>query len=680
MHDNYAATSTLVITALLALFTQVEATMAEQRGEGVSGKAASIQIEGYLFRLAQDVSAGKPRHAGSLDQWLAHRQRARRRLLYMVGLEPLPQKTPLNVKVTRTIDKKAFTVECLYFESLPGFVVTANLYLPKSRSGPAPTIVYLCGHAGGPAGAKGHYRHHPIWYAQNGYACLIVDPIQHSEIPGRHNYTHGGKGWENFSTGYTPAGIEIWNAVRALDYLWTRPEIDRQRIGITGRSGGGTFSYFTAAVDDRISVIVSDHATYTVANHITADTLRTHCDCNFFVNVDRFDSVDYCALLAPRPLLLQCSTDDGNFPPKGYRDFYAAMKRVYELYGKGDQIRIVDVPGPHKDVEPFQSNAMNFFNRWLLGKQTNLSVDRVAVLNVMPSEAEPRVWTDEKQRPKTFINEKINRLLVPTYRQRYAGGKEPSGRPEMVRLLAENVFSNWPKRKCPLRAEPLERRSEPRGQRDRYLFESEEGLKILAEISLPAKRSDFPHAVVWVSDGPNDPLESEIDALRGTLPVVHVWPRGLHGSRWDSRINVFVRRAMSILGQTVDSARVYDVTRAIDLLQAVAHGCGERMTVVGTGPLGVLGMYAAMMDGRIRRVILHKPTLTHYDAPVLPNVLRYTDVPLTASYLPPTELVILGDEPSEFGQAKQRFAKLGMPDRYRVIRSLTRIPAQQMPP
>jgi cephalosporin-C deacetylase-like acetyl esterase len=674
MHDDYAAvTRCIITTVLLALTAHAETGTAEERRDGLSEEAASIQIEAYLFRLAEDVSAGKPRHAARLDEWLAHRERARRRLLYMVGLDPLPERTPLNVKITRTIDKPDFTVECIYFESLPKFLVTANLYLPKSRTGPLPTIVYLCGHAGGPAGSKGHYRHHPIWYAQNGYACLIVDPIQHSEIPGRHNYTHRGKGWENFSTGYTPAGIEIWNAVRALDYLWTRDEIDKERIGITGRSGGGTFSYFTAAVDDRIKAIVSDHATYTVANHITADTLRTHCDCNFFVNVDRFCSVDYCALLAPRPLLLQCSTDDGNFPPKGYRDFFAAMKRVYELYGKGGQIRIVEVPGPHKDIEPFQSNAMNFFSRWLLDRATDLKVDREAVLTVMPDEGEPRVWPDEKQRPKTFINEEINRLLVPTYKQRYAGGNRPVDRPEMVRLLAENVFVNWPQRKCPLRAELLERRVESGVEHCRYLFESEEGLRILAEISLPAKRTSFPHAILWISDGPDDPLEAEIDALRGKQPVVRVYPRGLHGSRWDSKINIFVRRAMSVLGQTVDSARVYDVARAIDLLQAVSHGCGERMTVIGAGKLGVLGMYAAMMDGRIRRVVVREPTLTHYESPILPNVLRYTDVPLTAAYLPPTELIILGDEPEEFGQAKQRFARLGMPDRYRVVKSLAEV-------
>lgn len=641
--------------------------MAEPNRDGLGGRDASIQIEGYLFRLAQDVSAGKPREATTLDAWEVHRQRARRRLLYMVGLDPLPERTDLNVKITRTIDKPGFVIECLYFESVPGFLVTANLYLPKKRSGPLPTIVYLCGHAGGPAGAKGHYRHHPIWYAQNGYACLIVDPIQHSEIPGRHRYTHAGKGWENFSTGYTPAGIEIWNAVRALDYLESRPEIDKDRIGITGRSGGGTFSYFTAAVDDRIKVIVSDHATYNVCNHITADTLRTHCDCNFFVNMHRFDSVDYCALLAPRPVLMQCSTDDGCFPPKGYRDFHAAMKRVYELYGKSDQIGIVDVPGPHKDFEQYQSNAMNFFNRRLLGKKTDLEVDRKKVLTVIPNEGEPCVWPDKQKRPKEFVNERINRLLVPTYEKRYAGSKKPADRPAMVRLLSENVFANWPSRKCPLRAELLNERTESGVRHSRYLFESEEGLKILAEVSLPPRIGNHPDSILWISDGPKDPLAPEIKKLTAKLPIVRVYPRGLHGSRWDGKLNIYVRRAMSILGQTVDSARVYDSIRAIDLLQAVAHKCGERMTVIGTGQFGVLGMYAGMMDGRIRRVVLHSPTLTHYESPILPNVLRYTDVPLTATYLPPTELIVVGDEPSEFAAAKKRFAELGQGGRYRVI-------------
>jgi hypothetical protein len=130
---------------------------------------------------------------------------------------------------------------------------------------------------------------------------------------------------------------------------------------------------------------------------------------------------------------------------------------------------------------------------------------------------------------------------------------------------------------------------------------------------------------------------------------------------------------MSVTGRTVDSARVYDVLRAIDLLQAFAHGCGERMTVVGVAELGVLGIYAAMMDGRIRCVVVRDLTCSHYDGPIFPNVLRYTDVPLTASYLPPTELVVLGDEPETFGPVRRRFADQDMADRYRVIGSLSEL-------
>jgi len=84
-------------------------------------------------------------------------------------------------------------------------------------------------------------------------------------------------------------------------------------------------------------------------------------------------------------------------------------------------------------------------------------------------------------------------------------------------------------------------------------------------------------------------------------------------------------------------------------------------------------MYAAMMDGRIRRVVLHKPTVSHDDAPILPNVLRYTDIPMTATYLPPTELIILGELPGAFEQAKRRFAEQGMADRFRVVASLQEV-------
>src|SRR5262249_40529182 len=153
------------------------------------------------------------------------------------------------------------TVEKLHFQSVPGLYVTANLYLPKKAALPAPAVLYLCGHAGTVKdgvsyGSRPNYQHHPAWFAENGYACLIVDPLQDGESRGIHHGTHHLGLWWWQTLGYTPAGIECWNAVRALDYLETRKEVDARRLGVTGRSGGGAVSWWLAAADDRPRCIV----------------------------------------------------------------------------------------------------------------------------------------------------------------------------------------------------------------------------------------------------------------------------------------------------------------------------------------------------------------------------------------------------------------------------------------
>src|SRR5207245_2453764 len=118
------------------------------------------------------------------------------------------------------------TVEKLHFQSSPGLYVTANFYVPKKAKFPAPTILYLCGHSPSvidnvPYGNKVSYQHHGIWFAEHGYNCLVIDTLQLGEIEGVHHGTYNKDRWWWLTLGYTPAGIECWNAVRALDYLET---------------------------------------------------------------------------------------------------------------------------------------------------------------------------------------------------------------------------------------------------------------------------------------------------------------------------------------------------------------------------------------------------------------------------------------------------------------------------
>ena len=197
------------------------------------------------------------------------------------------------------------------FQSMPGLYVTGNLYLPKEITGRLPTVLYLCGHSPNPHGAKFDYQQHGIWFARNGYAALLIDTVEFGELSGIHHGLHDLGMWYWLSLGFTPAGPEVWNAIRALDYLETRKEVDPERIAVTGISGGGAITWYTAAVDERVKVAAPVCATWTVEQQIALDHVRGNCDCIFFHNTFQADLPTAGALIAPRPLKIINAIRDG---------------------------------------------------------------------------------------------------------------------------------------------------------------------------------------------------------------------------------------------------------------------------------------------------------------------------------------------------------------------------------
>src|SRR5262249_30275733 len=192
--------------------------------------------------------------------------------------------------------------------------------------------------------------------------------IHHGTHP-RYKYNF----WWWQTLGYTPAGIECWNAMRALDYLQTRKEVDAKRLGVTGRSGGGATSWWLAAADDRVQCIIPVAGIADLRAHLVeglADPYRKgvitgHCDCMYMVNTYRWDFPEVAALCAPRPLMLGNSDADGIFPVPGYRRLAEKVRRVYDLYGAGDKFIVVETEGPHKDTPELRLAAYRWLNRCL---------------------------------------------------------------------------------------------------------------------------------------------------------------------------------------------------------------------------------------------------------------------------------------------------------------------------
>src|SRR4051794_32509591 len=188
-------------------------------------KSGDEIMEKYLAAETDRISLKVLDGAKTADQWTAKRPKLVREFYDSLGLWPLPEKTPLKATITRTIESQGATIECLQFQSMPGLYVSANFYKPMGNAKPLPTILYVCGHSNkGRDGCKTAFQDHGLWFANNGYNCLIVDTVELGEIKGIHRGPLGlriakdrydTRTWW-YSAGYTPAGVECWNGVRAL--------------------------------------------------------------------------------------------------------------------------------------------------------------------------------------------------------------------------------------------------------------------------------------------------------------------------------------------------------------------------------------------------------------------------------------------------------------------------------
>ncbi len=301
-----------VLTAALTCFASLVSSAARaadlSRGEAI--------IENYFRKQAALISASCLKEYRTKAEWEKARPELRRQLLEMLGLDPLPARTDLKPVITGKVEAGNHTIEKLTFQSMPNLHVTAHFYLPNPLpKEKLPVVLYVCGHGNivkkidgkeVSFGSKMFYQHHPAWLAEHGYACLILDTLQLSEIPGLHHGTYKKGMWWWHTLGYTPAGIECWNGIRAMDYLETRSEVDMKRLGLTGRSGGGAYSWYIAAVDDRPQCIVpvagiadlQAHLNEGYPGRLEKGIIAGHCDCMFMTNTYRWDFAMVAALCA----------------------------------------------------------------------------------------------------------------------------------------------------------------------------------------------------------------------------------------------------------------------------------------------------------------------------------------------------------------------------------------------
>ena len=607
---------------------------------------ADEAIHKYLKAETERISKNFLDGAKTKAEWEAKRPRLKQEFLDMLGLWPLPEKTPLKATVTGTLERGDVVIEKLHYQSRPGLYVTANLYRPKTSDKKLPAILYVCGHSGrGRDGNKTAFQDHGLWFASNGYVCLIVDTLQLGEVAGKHHGTYNlGRFWWQ-DRGYTPAGVECWNGVRGIDYLCSRPDVDPDKIGVTGISGGGATTVWVAAADDRVKVAVPVSGMSDLESYVSNKVINGHCDCMFFINTYQWEWTTALALHAPKPLLFANSDNDSIFPMDGNRRIIARLRKCYEMIGEKDTIfgnkdtLFEHVSKGGHDYRPdLRVAVFGFFNGYLRGDQSPTQVKDADFPKIDGKLL--RVFPEDADLPKDQINDRVDEVFVPAAEVKLPERKEDftAWKADLVKRLRERSFRALP--------EEVPTAEHIRGGDGSEVFRTEPEIEcVAAEVHTPRRADGVTIRVLNAAEVVGE--ESDLRKYAGRSLGLTLAPRGSAGIQW-TRKNPpnTVERSLALLGQTADSGRVRDVAALVRFYAAWK----KPVRLVGRGQAGISAAYAALfVPGAVREVVILDPPATHHDGPHFLGVQRVLDVPEALGLLAPhVKLTLIGAKDKAF--------------------------------
>jgi len=623
------------------------------------------------------------------------RRRAHLRERMLDDLGGFPERTPLNARVVGVLQRSAYKIEKVIFESQPHFYVTANLYLPKTGRPPYPAILFPLGHE--PGG-----KTNPTWQqmlgslATKGFVALTWDPIGQGERLQIYDEDLGESKVGDSTTEHTVVGTQcllvgdhlarytIWDGMRALEYLLTRPEVDPTRVGLTGNSGGGTHTAYIAALDDRIQVAAP--SCYITSWRLMLQTIGPQdAEQTFpFWLKDGFDYPDYLYAFAPKPYFLLSAIRDF-FPIAGARETFAEASRVYSAIGAKEKVGMFEADDGHGYSKPRRLAAYEWFGRLLRG--------------VEDKDPEPQIEmaTPEELRctPTGQVSTSLGGESVFTLNQKRLERVQSNRRmppAELPRKVQELIRYEPPSTSQEVQRYGTITRSGY--QIEKLTYESESGITIPSLLFVPEGGDDKKAAVVIVSgDGKKASAPEAERLVKSGMVVLSIDARGFGETQINTGVNSEefdhyfgdFRDAMTALlvGKTMVGMRALDITRAVDLLSARRDVDREKIYVYGKKGGAVPALYAAVLDRRIRKVVL-EDMLSSYESvvenkihrrvleSVVPGALKFYDLPDLAATLAPRKLsIVSGTDPlghelpantvrKEYSRAVEAYRQMGM--------------------
>ncbi|HXG34324.1 MAG TPA: acetylxylan esterase [Bryobacteraceae bacterium] len=564
---------------------------------------AQSRLTAWMDRLAQqalDRRAAQVAAVRTVEEAERRKQLVRDKILELLG--GLPDYTgPLNARVTGKIERPSYVIEKVIFESLPRFYVTANLYRPAAP-GKYPGILLPLGHweQGKPA-----VQRIAANLALKGFVVLAYDPIGQGErlvaydrrlgrsLAGGATEQHFMAGAQSLLAGESFARYRIWDGMRALDYLVSRPEVDPERIGCTGCSGGGTLTTYISALDPRVKVAAP--ACYMTSFRVlfsgpVGDSEQSLP--NFLSS--GLDQTDYIQLFAPKPWLI-ASTIEDFFPLEGARQIYEEARRWYRIYGAEDRIGWVVGPGPHGTPLEVREAIYEWLIRWLKNGEADFREQPVETL------PDHLLFASKSGQVSEEGSREIHEIILERFQNRRTAGELN------VKELLDYLRSLMnPVRETPLEVKTGEILPSADYTTQAVTFETEPGLEITGTLLVPRTAGRKP-AVLSVETGAGpSPLARRL-AARGAV-VLALTPRGL--PRPDDRGRLSGDWLMNtrawLIGRNLPGMRAYDIRRGVEFLAARLDVDPVAIRGVARGEAGVWLLMAAALDQRLVRIWLDR--------------------------------------------------------------------------
>lgn len=600
--------------------------------------------------------------------WLRRAGDLRRQIEVSAGLWPPVEKSPLKARIFGKVSKGDYSIEKVFFESYPGFYVTGNLYRPLGKQGPFPGILTPHGHwaygrlvnqslASMPGLAINLARQGHVVFAYDMLAYNDSRQVKDHRRPLDRSFSLWGIGW---------LGIQLWNSIRSVDFLQSLPDVDPDRIGCTGASGGGTQTFLLTAVDDRVKV----SAPVNMISHY----MQGGCICENQANL-RLDTnnMEVAALMAPRPLLMVSAS--GDWTRETPRVEFPAVRSVYRLVGAGHKAQTMQTMADHNFNRESREAVYAWFGRWLLGESDASEFSEKRFRLGSPSEM--LVFFGREFPESAVTEEEMLASLKDSYRRQIdeLRPRDPEGLSRFRELMSpalQHALSVGYPDPGEVVAVPAPS-SKPGASREFHVGRRGRGDRVPAFLWFPrGKRRNLTATLLVHAEGkealdaPGASWVQPLLARRHLVMSIDAFNTGAARARRDMSDPFF-----TTYNRTDDSNRVQDILTAIAYLESRPEVA--RVNLVGVGKGGLWCLLARALAPQLHRALVDVSRFSseedqaYLDHLYVPVLRRAGDFKTASMVAPATRLLIHNaGESFDTGWFRQAYELAGKTDRLEI--------------